>query len=353
MSAKTRNWTFTLNNYTEDVTPVCLPPGFKYLAFSEETGSKNGTPHLQGFCVRTNSATLASMKKWMPGAHFEIMRGSFLQNEVYCSKQSELIEFGTRPMSQTDKGDAEKERWRRIQSLTLSGDWATLKEEEPQVAVVHLQKLEKFKARFQDKLNDSDELRNYWIYGPPGTGKSYTPRQWCRENGHGLYVKDQNLWWCNYRQQTHVLIDDFNPEWIGKHRLKVWSDYYEFPAQIKGGGMSIRPKTLFVTSNYSIEQVFPPEKDRNLYEAIKRRFITVKKFAKWAPGCPSDPFADTEANAFDILMANKPKKVKEVSKERRVADDTADHNTDPVGCYNRDHPLYPPPAKLKKRSLIN
>jgi len=66
------------------------------------------------------------------------------------------------------------------------------------------------------------------------------------------------------------LLDD-----LGKDRLvlathlKVWADHYPFTAETKGGGTTIRPKRIIVTSNYSPAELF---EDKVTLEAIERRF---------------------------------------------------------------------------------
>lgn len=65
-SFKTRNWVFTLNNYTEDerrriethVVPEC-----EYLCYQPEVGEERGTPHLQGCVFFKSQRTLAGLRR--------------------------------------------------------------------------------------------------------------------------------------------------------------------------------------------------------------------------------------------------------------------------------------------------
>lgn len=107
----------------------------------------------------------------------------------------------------------------------------------------------------------------YWVVGKPGIGKSYAIRNIFKD----LYNKPQNKWWDGYKGEENVLLDDLDTPILG-HYLKIWGDQYNFIGECKGA--SIRPsyKRFFITSNYSIGELFHEEK---LRDAIDRRFVTV------------------------------------------------------------------------------
>lgn len=119
---------------------------------------------------------------------------------------------------------------------------------------------------------DKDSIDCYWYVGAPGTGKTYASRH---DFEGEIYYKNANKWWCGYRDQPVVVIDDFSLSHacLGYH-LKIWAQEYAFIAEIKCGAMCIRPKTIVVTSNYTIEEIF--KEDKELREAIKRRFKVVR-----------------------------------------------------------------------------
>lgn len=115
-------------------------------------------------------------------------------------------------------------------------------------------------------------MDNYWYYGPPGTGKSWRVRELCEP--HELYLKNSNKWWDGYSGQPYVLIDD-----LGKDTnclatyLKIWADIYAFRPEIKQACLApIRPKRIFITSNYHPRDIFENEVD---IQAIERRFKIV------------------------------------------------------------------------------
>ena len=73
------------------------------------------------------------------------------------------------------------------------------------------------------------------------------------------------------RRALLFLLGDFDPT-HGKflsYFLKIWCDHYAFNAEVKGGTLKIRPKTIIVTSQYPIEKCF---EEAESVLAIKRRF---------------------------------------------------------------------------------
>lgn len=98
-----------------------------------------------------------------------------------------------------------------------------------------------------------------WLSGPPGCGKSYIARVKVPKL---LGIKDVVLkspdskWWPSDCTKTdYVVLEDLDSNFknIGFGLLKLWGDEYPFNAEIKGGMVSISPRIVVVTSNYSLE----------------------------------------------------------------------------------------------------
>lgn len=264
--SRSRGYCFTINNYSEEDIAICNNVICKYLTYGKEVG-ESGTPHLQGVIYFDNAKTLAAVKRcFHPTAHLENMRGTLAQAIEYCHKEDQTpYERGTRPMTQAEKGEAGKQSIEERWALAKEGKF----EELPPEMIKHYEYIH----RKYVEVEDRNELDNVWICGPSGCGKS----QLVRNNYPLFYSKGMNKWWDGYNHEPVVLLDDFDPkhgEYLD-YFLKIWADHYAFNAEVKGGMLRIRPKTVVVTSQYNIEACF---KDPEAVAAIKRRF----KIKRWS-----------------------------------------------------------------------
>jgi len=102
MENRSRNWCFTLNNYTEEEYSRLLGlehhKQLKYIIFGKEKGEKE-TPHLQGYISFFNAKTFNQTVKFFDNEryHLEKALGNAEENIAYCSKDNEYVEFGTKP----------------------------------------------------------------------------------------------------------------------------------------------------------------------------------------------------------------------------------------------------------------
>lgn len=259
---RTRYWVFTLNNPQDGET---LDPSLvDYAVIGEETGDE-GTLHFQGFAVFKRTYTLNALKKLLPRAHWEPMKGTPQQAADYCKKDGKINEYGKLPEDKYKKsGDATKKRWRETIEKARAGDIDTT-DDELQLKYYH--QMKRIRQDHPTKVDDLPVTTGEWYYGPPGTGKSYT----ARVRYPGLFDKPCNKWWDGYQGEEYVLLDDFDMSHacLG-HHLKRWADCFSFPAEQKGSTTRIRPKKIIVTSNYLPGDIWSD--DPQMVVAIKRRF---------------------------------------------------------------------------------
>lgn len=267
-----RSWTFTLNNWTmEEFESIQWNEKISYLIMGKEIGEQ-GTPHLQGYLRTKNSVRFSAIKRIVGNrAHIEQAKGSPLQNIEYCSKDGDFVEVGTRPITQQQKGEMERQRYQRAWELARQN---RIEEIDADIRIHSYGTLKRigFDATMERTLEDTTEDM-LWYYGPSGTGKSRK----ARTDHPDAYLKMCNRWWDGYTQEETVLMEDLDKKHEGlAHHLKIWADRYPFPAEIKGGKINIRPKRIIVTSNYHPSDIWTDERD---LAPILRRFKIVH-FAK-------------------------------------------------------------------------
>lgn len=255
---QSRHWCFTFNNYDHEGED--LLSDYTYMIYGKEVGEQ-GTNHLQGYVCFEDRKRLTGVKKQNPKMHWEIKRGTVKQAIDYCKKDGNFVEFGEVPPEQTDNATKKrKEEFAQAIDLAKKGK---IDEIDPELQTKYYRTYELIASRNLE-VEATVPMNNFWIYGPAGVGKSKS----VREKYPDLYVKNLNKWWDNYRGQEVVLIEDIDPNHreFMLHFLKIWADHYKFQAEFKGGSKEIRPKKIFVTSNYSIDDIFGNN------EPLHRRF---------------------------------------------------------------------------------
>lgn len=260
-----RNWSFTLNNYTDAEVEALSKVPFKYIVFGREIGA-SGTPHLQGTVVFTSQRLIGGVRKLIPRAHVEKTIDLYASIE-YCKKDGDFTEYGDAPKLKSDQGPKGKEYWSTVIKYAELGQFKELEEFAPYFWLSNRQKCMEMYKRPKTILDG--ELTHEWWWGRPGTGKSKT----FHEQYPTFYRKLKNKWWDNYVDEDVVLIEEWSPDYkcLTEH-LKEWADRYPFSGEIKGGTVqNLRPKKVIVLSNFSIEACF----DGIQVEAINRRFKSV------------------------------------------------------------------------------
>lgn len=282
---RSRAWCFTVNNYTENDEELlrATAQDAVYMVFGRERG-ESGTPHLQGYVYFGTLKSARRIRTLLPsGAHHERAKGNSLQNFQYCSKEGDFEEFGERPKTNAEKGEAEQERWKVARECAIAG---SLEDVPSDIYVRYYRALKEIRKDHMGRPEELDGVCGVWLYGDAGTGKS----RYAAQEYPGHYMKMPNKWWDGYQGEDNVVMDDMDPDHaVLRHHLKRWADRYPFIGETKGGAIAIRPKKFIVTSQYSIEEMFKLKDgspDVQTIAAIRRRF-EVKHFGRNA----FNPFA--------------------------------------------------------------
>lgn len=268
---RSKGWCFTINNYTEEdekeVQALADHEHRKYLVAGKEVAPKTGTPHIQGYCYLNVEKSRDNLSKKLTRARLEPAKGSAEDNYNYCSKQELWLEVGTRPISSKRKGENEKERWAKARKACVEGDFDSVPHD---IYIRHLTNCHKIASMHQKLPSNLDETCGFWIHGPSGTGKTTQVNKIAPK----AYLKACNKWWDGYDGQDDVIIEDFDKvHKVMAHHLKIWADWKAFPAETKGGTLSIRPKRIIITSNYHPRDIWDPQEEHASYFPVMERFV--------------------------------------------------------------------------------
>lgn len=238
---------------------------YDYLVVGIETGA-SGTQHWQGYVCLKSKQRLTQLKKLLPTAHFEVMRGTPLQASEYCKKDGRYEEFGILPKT---GGQVTQDKWRDIHQLARDASIDKFYEEHAMQSFLNANKFEALVRHYRPVPVALETIDARWYIGPSGSGKSLTARQEFPD----LYLKPTaTKWWPDYNQEETILIDDLGKEMgYQLEHLKIWADHYPFRAETKGAHTAlIRPKTIIVTTQYHWSEM---TEDTELKAAIARRFV--------------------------------------------------------------------------------
>lgn len=264
---RSRQWCFTINNYTEtDKDQVLTFANYaKYTIVGIEIGEK-GTPHYQGYMYFKDAKSFSLMKKKLTRAHIELPIASHQDNIDYCGArgkhvnkpgwQSLLIEQGD-PPTQGERTDIEQVR----EELKTGANMRQV--------IDHASSLQSIQfAQIWLKYNEPvrkwrPEVR--WYHGSTGSGKSYSAKQWLGyfEDSSKVYKANANLkWWDGYDAHENVWIDEFRAHKLRFSELLELLDENEFRVEVKNGFRQMLAKRIAITSPYHPSEVYNNHEDK-------------------------------------------------------------------------------------------
>lgn len=297
-SETSRNFTFTLNNYTdEELTRIeNYPDWIRYIKYGKEVAD-TGTPHLQGFAITWDPVRKTKFKLFLRKAHIEVMKGSIEHNDNYCEKEGNWVEFGERPQ-QGRRNDILGVKRRLDQGVPLSelyeneSFFTTIMRNEKSLSkYAEMQRCKKMRSegRMMPKV--------YIRVGPTRSGKtSYVYEQHGFSNVYS--VPDvTGKWHDGYRGEPVLLYDDVDHSRAPEiEYFKKITDGYPFQAPYKGGFCYIRPTHIYITSNELPSEWWPGITQPH-WNAIKNRITEVRKVYKNKPDEVVYPVQDASDEA--------------------------------------------------------
>jgi len=208
---KTRS--FVITNWNLNTTEVYekYKSQIRFIAFGKETCPTTRRQHHQCFLYfhnpRATGARALKTIGQMFGpvhCHVEPMRGNFVQNEAYCSKESVLTKLGEEP-KQGARGDL-METCTLLRNGTISVDSVAC--EDPSAFHMYGRTFMHAETLYLRSKWRTEMTLCKWYWGKTGVGKSHKAFKDFNNDTH--YVKDlETKWWDGYKQQDIVILNEF------------------------------------------------------------------------------------------------------------------------------------------------
>ena len=268
---RSRRWSFTINNHTEEEVEEIKKMPYKYIILGDEIG-KEKTRHIQGYVEFENAKSFTRIKKYLPRAHIEKTRGTPQENMEYCKKDGKVIMEDGEMSRQGQRTDLE-ETTRRIQEGEMTAEQVAI--EDPVQYHMYgrtLHKIEDIKLRnhFRQVMTEGE-----WYWGETGVGKSQLAFEGYNPATHYVYPNDGG-WWDGYTGQEIVIINEFRGEIKYSELLELidWT-----PKTVRRRGREPVPflaKKIIITSSMRPEQVYHNVEEQDSIQQLLRRLYIVE-----------------------------------------------------------------------------
>lgn len=239
---KSRLWCGTNFDLDLDWHAIFAKGDCKYIAYGDETCPTTNKSHQQFFVLFHNQrSSMKNVSKLFGNCHVEPCKGSLQQNERYCSKEGELVEFGERP-AQGQRNDIEE-------CMAMVKEGASELEialAAPRLWCQYGRRFEDFRALLQPDREWKTECRVWW--GPPGSGKSRAAREWLGEYDDVTYTPGG--FFIGYHNHENVLLEDFDYKSMPRDIFLQITDRYKTTANVKNGEKKFNAKRIAITSNF-------------------------------------------------------------------------------------------------------
>jgi len=245
-----------------------LPPGVKYIRGQLEVGeSETHFLHWQCCIAFNKKVSIRQFRNTFGVYHGEITRSEAALHYVWKEDTrvpGTQFELGTKPINRNSAQD-----WDAIWDFAIRGELLDIPAD---IRIRCYSTLRRIHEDFLRPMPRIPTCRVFW--GPTGTGKSR--RAW-QEAGLDAYPKDpRTKFWIGYRDQKHVVIDEFRGDIDISHFLR-WLDRYPVTIEIKGSGRSLCGENFWIPTN-SHPRDWYPGLDQMTYEALLRRLEIIEMF---------------------------------------------------------------------------
>lgn len=259
-----RYWLLTI---PANLWTPCLPDGVAYCKGQKEKGTQTSYEHWQVLCVTEKKQSINGIKSifGIPQLHAELSRSDAADAYVWKEEtriEDTQFEFGKKKVRRNSQQD-----WGNVWELAKSGDFEAI---DPEIRLRHYHALRKISYDYTKPVAMERVCLVYW--GKTGAGKSR--RAWA-EAGLDAYPKNpRTKFWCGYRGEENVVIDEFRGD-IDIANMLRWLDRYPVLIETKGSGTVLKAKRIWITSNLPPSRWYP-NADYETVQALERRLIVTE-----------------------------------------------------------------------------
>lgn len=263
-SGRTREWCFTINNYTDADIESVMAMKTKYLVYSEEVGDE-GTPHLQGYAYFGDSKTMSSVSKKIKRANLRKAKGDARSNRAYIVGPWKGIDRRTGLPKEKPYNPNYVERGVMPQQgkrTDLDEMREQLKENASMRHVVEVAKsyqsikMAEIYLKYKEKRRQKKPVI-IWYYGSTGTGKT---ERALAELGDDYYPCPRTgRWFDGYDAHKDILVDDVRHDFMPFSEWLKFMGRAPFQVETKGSTRQMLAERVIFTSPFDpitcLEQV--------------------------------------------------------------------------------------------------
>lgn len=263
-----RYWIGTISVASGWSVPNDIPNGATWIRGQREIGA-GGFEHFQLFAAFAKPVRFTQVQRLLscPNSHWEASKSKAAEEYVWKEDtrvEGSQFELGSKPMQRNSAKD-----WDSIRKSAERGDFVSIPSD------IYIRCFHQIRSIAQENSVAHPIVRTCYVFwGRTGTGKS---RKAWDEAGFDAYCKDpRTKWFCGYRGEKNVIIDEFRGSIDISHMLR-WLDRYPVRVETKGGSRPLCAEKIWITSNLDPREWYP-ELDEETKGALLRR-LNITHFA--------------------------------------------------------------------------